>query len=329
MSRRGKETRRQQGRPTLKVLAGVTRVAGPGGALRHPAQKTRRAPALALVALAAVLAAVSWGPGARAEGTGAAGGSFLRDEFLVRGTEASGAWRNLEAVSALAFDQIGGGGLGDEFGSGAASPKDEDQEQGPSDLGTKVKAGLLSAVLPGAGQFYNGQKSKAYVMVGVEAAIWTTYFVFDAQGDARMKSSREWAGIYAGTSGTHGNSYWQNVGHYADSDAYNESRLREARALRETVSGLVSDADAWQWVNRDRQIGYAKLRADGNSAYDRRDFMILFAVVNRAVSVVDAVLNAGGGDTMLATEVLGMNMELELSPSFHDPGARWVVSRSF
>ena len=144
-----------------------------------------------------------------------------------------------------------------------------------------------------------------------------------------MESAAEWAGIYAGTSGDHENSYWQNVGHYMDSDAYNESRLREARALGESPTGMISSTDAWQWVNEDRRDSYSQIRADGNSAYDRRDFMIMFAVVNRAVSVVDAVLNAGKDDGVLETEVLGMNMELEMLPSFKDPGARWVVSRSF
>jgi TM2 domain-containing membrane protein YozV len=257
------------------------------------------------------------------------GDSFLRDEFLVLGDGASGSWRSLGARSGLAFDQIGGEEIDEEFGGAAVQEEEEEKDEGPSNTGDKVKAGLLSAVLPGAGQFYNHQNTKGYIMVGVEVAIWTAYFVFDAQGDARMESAREWAGIYAGTSGEHENPYWQNVGHYMDSDAYNDSRLREARALQETANGLIGGVDAWQWVNEDRKDGYSKLRADGNSAYDRRDFMILFAVVNRAVSVVDAVLNAGKQDGILETEVLGMNVELEMLPSFSDPGARWVVSRSF
>ena len=271
-----------------------------------------------LLALAAMFLAVGVGPSsARAQNPNSSDDSFLRSEYLVLG-----------ARTGLAFDQIGGDGLSDEFG-GAAVEEEQDKVEGPSNTGDKVKAGLLSAVLPGAGQFYNGQKSKAYIMVGIEGAIWISYFVFDAQGDARMESAEEWAGIYAGTSGDHQNSYWQNVGHYMDSDDFNESRLREARALQEAPSGLISGDDAWLWVNEDRKDGYSKLRADGNSAYDRRDFMILFAVVNRAVSVVDAVLNAGQKDGLLETEVLGMNVGLEMLPSFTDPGARWVVSRSF
>lgn len=285
----------------LKVFAGTKRMATP-----------------LLFLTAVILAAVVATPPVLAQGDGSNDHSWLRSEFEVLGAHAG-----------LASGQVGGDGLSDEFGGGAAAKEEDEEVSGPSNTGDKVKAGLLSAVLPGAGQFYNGQKSKAYVMVGVEAAIWTAYFVFDAQGDSRMESARQWAGIYAGTKGDHQNSYWQNVGHYMDSDAYNESRLREARALRESPTGLITSGDAWQWVNEDRKDGYSKLRADGNSAYDRRDFMILFAVVNRAVSVVDAVLNAGKSDGILETEVLGMNMGVEMLPSFKDPGARWVVSRSF
>ena len=314
----------------LKEFAGLEMVTQPAAAPDTFSPKTM--PTLTLAAILLMVAV--WTSGALAETFRAdrsEGDSFLRDEYLVLGEGASGSWRSLGARTGLAFDQIGGDGLGDEFGGGSARQEDQDEEkiEGPSNTGDKVKAGVLSAILPGAGQFYNGQKSKAYIMVGVEAAIWTAYFVFDAQGDARMESSREWAGIYAGTSGGHENSYWQSVGHYMDSDAYNESLLREARALEETATGLISGNDAWQWVNVDRKNGYSKLRADGNSAYDRRDFMILFAVVNRAVSVVDAVLNAGKEDGLLETEVLGMKVELEMLPSFQDPGARWVVSRSF
>ena len=144
-----------------------------------------------------------------------------------------------------------------------------------------------------------------------------------------MASSREWAGLYAGTGGTHADSYWQNVGMFSDSGAYNDSRYREARALGEDVSGLVGAGDAWQWTNEDNRRGYALLRAKGNSAYDRRDFMILFAVLNRAVSVFDAVTGVGKSDGNAQARVLGMDIDLQVNPVAADPYARCVVSRGF
>lgn len=256
---------------------------------------------------------------------GPAEASFLQTEFHVLGGGSSSRWQAQTQRGGLGFYQIGGGGTPSEFGSTA----DDDQDKGPSHTGEKVKAGLYSALLPGAGQFYNGHRQKAFIMGGIEVAIWTAYIVFDQQGGNKRDDAEEWAAIYAGTGGEHEDRYWQNVGHYANSDAYNESILREARALGETPNGLVSGGDTWQWVNEDRRTGYGKLRADGNSAYDRRDFMILFAVINRAVSVVDAVIGAGGEEGILETEILGLNLEMQMLPSFADPGARCVVSRSF
>lgn len=255
-----------------------------------------------------------------------AGIGFLKTEYEVLGRSTSTLWQETGHSSLQFFAQIGGQSSGGEFGS--ATPEDE-VDSGPSNTGNKVKAGLLSAVLPGAGQYYNGDKGKAYVMFGVEVAIWTAYFVFDAQGDSKREDAEEWAAIYAGTSGEHSERYWQDVGHFANSDDFNESVLREARATGDSPSGLIGSTDQWEWVNVDRRIGYSSLRSDGNSAYDRRDFMILFAVVNRVVSVVDAVIGAGQDDGLLETEVLGMNIELQMMPSFSNPGALCVVSRSF
>ena len=277
------------------------------------------------IALVALLLMVCGAGSAQAEGS-----LFLRSEFQVMGADASSNWQAQTQRGSLGFHQIGGQGRNEqssEFGSVEEESKDE--IAGPSNTGEKVKAGLFSAILPGAGQYHTGHKTKAYIMGGVEVAIWTAYFVFDKQGDNKRDDSEEWAAIYAGTSGSHADRYWQDVGHHANSDDFNEAVLREARALGEDPTGLITGADAWQWVNDDRRFGYSRLRADGNSAYDRRDFMILFAVLNRAVSVVDAVIGAGGADGVLETEVLGMNMEMEVLPSFSDPGARWVVSRSF
>ena len=266
------------------------------------------------------------------DGTSRSDDSFLRTEFEVLGSSASAIPR--EAGNEFPLDflqptrQIGG----DEIGGGAAATEEKEvteESGGASNTGDKVKAGLFSALVPGTGQLYNGEKKKGFIMLGIEVAIWGTYFIFDNEGDDRMDSAEDWAGVYAGTSGDHNDSYWQNVGKYMDSDAYNEALLREARALDEPAPTLVTGSDSWQWVSDDRRVSYSQLRSEGNSAYDRRDFMILFAVVNRAVSVVDAVIGAGNKPGTLDTEVLGMNMELEMIPSWRDPGARWVISRGF
>ena len=217
-----------------------------------------------------------------------------------------------------------------EIGGGVSEVAASDDGGGSSNTGDKVKAGLFSAIIPGTGQFYNKQQTKGLIFLGIDVAIWGSYFIFDSQGDSRSESYREYAGIYAGTSGAHEDSYWQAVGRYMDSDAYNEAILREARALQESPSGLVDGSDMWQWRNELYKQDYQQLRADANSAYDRRDFTWLFLILNRAVSAFDAVRNAGReGEPQHGIRLLGVDVAIDVSPSPHNPIAQCMVSRRF
>ncbi len=234
---------------------------------------------------------------------------FATMEYALFGAETSVQWQSLMS---------GGNALSDQ---GPASYPSRGKTS------RKVKSGLLSLVLPGAGQYYNGDRSKAYVFAGVEAAIWVSYLAFDTQGDNRTDTYAEYAGIYAGVQGEHVERYWQAVGRYMDSDAYNEAIRREARALSETPAGLIPPEDDWQWRNEDHLATYQDLRANANRSYDRRDFMILFAILNRAISVYDAVRHSV--DDKLSGEVLGFKVDMDVSPSLHHPRAQCAFRRSF
>ncbi len=205
--------------------------------------------------------------------------------------------------------------------------EDPDRPSKPLNLGEKIKAGALSLFLPGAGQYYNGQRGKAGLFAAAELGIWGAYTVFHIQGHNRSQTYREYANIYAGTSGDHTDTYWQSVGRYLSSDEYNESVMREARAFQESDLQLITGNDQWQWRNEDLQLNYLHLRADANHAYDHRDFMVLFSIINRAVAVFDAVRNAASDG--LAANVLGMDVAVEVSPSLFDPTTTLVVSRGF
>ncbi len=217
--------------------------------------------------------------------------------------------------------------VGDVGGSGIGGVDESDIDGGPRDLGRKFTAGLLSLVLPGAGQYYNGDHRKAAIFAGAEAAVWTGFVVFDKQGDGYEEDYREYATSFAGVSGSHSDDYWRELGRYMDSDAYNEALLRDARADGLTDPVLVGEEASWQWRNEQYQTNYRKIRADANRANDRRDFMTAFAIINRVVSVVDAVRSAG--DDLLSTEIAGFSVDFEVSSSFDNPGTGWIASRAF
>jgi hypothetical protein len=241
---------------------------------------------------------------------GAAFDDLLTAEHTALGERASSLWKAQE---------IGGrGDVGDAR---------EVRLSGPNNTGDKLKAAALSLLLPGAGQFYNGDRSKALVFAGAEAAVWTGYFVFDRQGQGLEEDYREYAGFFAGTDGEHTERYWRSVGRYLDSDDYNTDVLRQARAEGETATGLIGEEDAWFWSSERHRDNYKALRADATRAYDRRDFTILFAIVNRAVSVYDAVRGAGSSEHL--AEVAGLGFDIESRRVNGRRGTACVFSRAF
>ena len=59
-----------------------------------------------------------------------------------------------------------------------------------------LRAALYSAVLPGAGQAYNGSVWKTILFAGVEVAAWTAYFVYDGKGDQSDIDMRKYGDSY-------------------------------------------------------------------------------------------------------------------------------------
>lgn len=248
---------------------------------------------------------------------------FLRSEYEVLGAQASAL-----PASVLQADreQPERGGRASEFD--VVEDGDEKEDGGPSNLSRKTKAAALSALFPGAGQWYNGDRARAYWMGGIEVGIWGAFFLFDHQGDSWKDSATDYASIYAGTSGSHDDGYWISVGSYANSDNYYDALDREARALGEDYP-VSRDAGEWEWANDQRRQEFWRLWGDAHDAYDRRDYMYVFALVNRVVSMVDAVMGVDRIDGSLEAQVLGLEMQLAVDPDLAVPGARWTFSRSF
>jgi hypothetical protein len=253
----------------------------------------------------ALLAGALWTGGAAA-GPAA---DLLQAEHAALGDGASSLWR---------AQDIGGSDIG-----GVRGP----ERSGPRDISRKLKAGFLSLLLPGAGQLYNGDRSKALIFAGAEAAVWTSYAVFHFQAEGLSEDYRDYAGIFAGTAGDHTETYWRAVGRYMTSDEYNEDLERQARAEQTEPTGLIIGDDAWFWRSERYLENYQLLRADANRAYDRRDFTVLFALVNRAVAVYDAVRGAGGGEHML--EVAGLGFDVESRRVIGRRGTACVFSCKF
>ncbi len=236
------------------------------------------------------------------------GDSLLAVEHTVFGHGASSLWKT------------------QDFGSHDDGLQDG-VPRGPTNLRQRVTAAGLSFLMPGLGQLYNGDRGKAYAFAGAELAVWLTYGVFDNIANGASEDYREYAGIYAGISGDHTERYWRSAGRFMTSELYNVSLRMEARAEERDPTGLIEGPDTWFWRNEEHQSNYQLLRADANRAFDRRDFTIVFSIINRAIAAFDAARSAGDSEHMI--ELAGFGVDLEPTRHWGKAGTACVVSRRF
>jgi hypothetical protein len=61
------------------------------------------------------------------------------------------------------------------------------------DRKSPLKAAILSAILPGAGELYSGSYIKAFLFFAVEVVSWTVYFTYNSRGDEQTRIFQEYA----------------------------------------------------------------------------------------------------------------------------------------
>ncbi len=96
------------------------------------------------------------------------------EEYFLANDLAMEKYFNNEAILGDQDDP----GLGSIYGHSTKSP---------------AKAFLLSLAVPGAGEYYNGQKIKAGTFLAVDALLWTGYFIYHKKGSDKENEYQTFA----------------------------------------------------------------------------------------------------------------------------------------
>ena len=211
---------------------------------------------------------------------------------------------------------------------------------GPS----RSKALLLSTLLPGAGQYYVGKTTRAKVFFVAEAAIWTSFIVFQVQGHLRQDSYIEYAGLMAGVDAEDKpEDFYRALGQYMRSDpgpgSYNEDVRREARALypydeaaqeRYLQENGYFGEDAWEWESVEDQARYKSLRKKSLFSFEKATYMLGLAVANRVIAAMDATRSVAKSSEQRG-QSQGFRLEMRPDPgSFGSaPGMMLCLTRDF
>lgn len=188
------------------------------------------------------------------------------------------------------------------------------KEEKASGRKSPVKAFIYSAIIPGAGQLYNGSKIKAVAFLGLEALAWTGHIIYSGKGDDKTAEFETYANANWSENSyvawlelnwqqsddedvlndrgfplfthhlpdTKTQQYYEMIGKYnqfvygwADTD-YNTSPYREAHP--DTYSAM--------------RMHYESMRHDANKMYDKASTAIVVSMVNHVISGFEAALAA-------------------------------------
>lgn len=161
---------------------------------------------------------------------------------------------------------------------------EQDNNRGKKSM---AKAALYSALLPGLGEHYAGNRGKAKYFFAVEALSWIGFGAFTIYGNVREDDMIDYAAQYASADLEGKDDFYMDmVGFYDNIDQYN-SLGRVSDPERPYLTD--TPENHWYWQSSADRESYRELKNSSREAFRRADFMIGVMLVNRVVSVIDAI----------------------------------------
>lgn len=154
-----------------------------------------------------------------------------------------------------------------------------------------IKAALLSAALPGLGQLYLDEKGKGQLFLIAEGATWATFAAFQIYSKWKEDDFERLAITEAGVDvASRDDEYLDLIAFYNNVDEYNAlGRITESD--RPYIDPNDS-TNAWYWSDPAQRNTFRQLKNSSREASRRSQFAVGLAIVNRAASVIDALLSA-------------------------------------
>lgn len=154
-----------------------------------------------------------------------------------------------------------------------------------------IKAALLSAALPGLGQLYLDEKGRGQFYLIAEGATWATFAAFQIYSKWKEDDFERLAMTEAGVDvSARSDEYLDLIAFYNNVDEYNSlGRITESgRAYIDPND----TTNAWYWSDPAQRNTFRQLKNSSREASRRSQFAVGLAIVNRAASVIDALLTA-------------------------------------
>ena len=189
----------------------------------------------------------------------------------------------------------------------------------------KVKAFLLSLILPGLGERYVGARKKSEMFMGAEVVFWLTYAGFLKYHDWREQDYETFAAAHARVdTDDKSETFFINVGNYDNVFEYNEAKLRQRN-----LPDYYQDTEKyfWQWDSEEYRLQYEEIRLSAKRASNYATFALGAILANHLVSAIDAVWSAHKVNK--AAEQSSLDWNVEFGDGYIQPAVKFSLVAFF
>ena len=176
---------------------------------------------------------------------------------------------------------------------------------------------IYSLLLPGMGELYAGQYSSGKYFTITDALLWGTYLGFDVYGNMRKNDYESFAAANGGVNNNGKDAaYYTTIGNYINIQQYNDEK-----ALERNFNQMYNvDKFYWDWKTNAQRSAYRDMWTSSESAYNNLKFVAGALVLNRVISIINAVrlvsaYNKRQSDELGWNVSVGMNNSLTLPTS--------------
>ncbi len=148
---------------------------------------------------------------------------------------------------------------------------------------------LLSAIIPGSGEKYLGQKKISSCFFLGEAIIWSSFFISKSYSNRAYEDAKSFAYLHAGARNgieEKDMKYYENLADFINIGEYN--RLHEINRDASKIYP-VNDNWAWNWDNRNNFATYDNMMRDYRKWEMTGSFLVGTMIANRFLSVIDVI----------------------------------------
>jgi len=189
------------------------------------------------------------------------------------------------------------------------------------------KAMIYSALIPGLGELYTHNYTKAGIFFASDIAIALSYFRFKNENDWAIKSYQQFALVKAGVQLHSSNEHYQLVQNFLSRESYNAYIIRYYRnyylvykhdpdTYEEKLDEyLIPEDQDWNWETEKDLKKFRDMRQEQRNLETYAKLTVAATIMNHLISIIDSAVSA-----RLYNKNLSRSNRLSITPDFTKNG---------